>query len=82
MPKDNSSFEGGNSYRFRSAARHDARSLPVKSGRRHRIDCRGAGRHRVSRIERRHIATDNGRHDRCRAAPFGYDRPDRPSSGR
>ena len=27
-----------------------------------------------------HIATDNGRHERCRAAPFGNDRPDRPSS--
>jgi hypothetical protein len=72
--------EGGDSG-FRSAARHDARSLPIKSGRCHRIDCCGAGWHRVARIERQHIATDNGRHDRCRAAPLGYDRPRRPSSG-
>jgi hypothetical protein len=77
MPKDHSGFEGGDRDRRRIAARDDARPPRVKSGRRHRGDCRGAGWHRAARIERQHVATDDDRHERRRGAPFGSDRPDR-----
>jgi hypothetical protein len=46
------------------------------------IDWRGAGRNRVTRIERQYSATDDGRNERRRGAPFGSDQQDRPSSSR
>ena len=73
--------KAANRHRRRIAAYHDARPPRVKSGRRHRVNCRGAGRRRVARIECQHVATDDGRYDRRRGAPFGSDRQDRPSSG-
>src|ERR1700693_903016 len=58
MPKDYIDFQGGNRRRRRIAALYDARLVRVQSGRRGRIDCRGARRNRVARIERQYIATD------------------------
>ncbi len=81
MPKDYIGFQGGNRRRRRIAARYDARLIRNQSGRRDRIDCRGARRNRVARIERQYFATDDGRHERRRGAPFGSDQQDRPSSG-
>ena len=52
MPKDYIDFQGGNRRRRPIAAPYDARLIRVQSGRRDRIDCRGAGRNRVARIER------------------------------
>ena len=81
MPKDYIGFQGGNRRRRRIAALYDARLVRVQSGRRDRIDCRGARRNRVARIERQYFATDDGRNERRRGAPFGSDQQDRPSSG-
>jgi hypothetical protein len=47
-----SGFQGGNRRRRRIAGRYDARPIRIQSGRRYRIDCRGARRNRVARIER------------------------------
>jgi len=60
---------------------YDARLIRNQSGRRDRVDCRGARRNRVARIERQYLATDDGRNERRRGAPFGSDQQDRPSSG-
>ena len=38
-------------------------------------------RNRVARIERQYFATDDGRNEGRRGAPFGSDQQDRPSSG-
>ena len=81
MPKDYTGFRGGNRRRRQFAARYGARPIRIQSGRRHRIDCRGARRNCVVRIERQYVATDDGRHERRRGAPFGSDQQDRPSSG-
>jgi hypothetical protein len=90
MPKDYIGFQGGNRRRRRIAALYDAWLIRILSGRRDRIqscrcdriDCRGARRNRVARIERQYFATDDGRNERRRGAPFGSDQQDRPSSGR
>src|SRR5665213_1273635 len=66
----------------RIATLYDARLLRVQSGCSDRIDCRGAGRNRVARIERQHFATDDDRNERRRGVPFGSDQQDRPSSSR
>jgi len=81
MPKDYIGFQGGNRRRRRITALYDARLIRIQSGRRDRIDCRGARRNRVARIERQYFATDDGRNERRRGAPFGSDQQDRPSSG-
>ena len=81
MPKDYIGFQGGNRRRRRITALYDARLIRIQSGRRDWIDCRGARRNRVSRIERQYFATDDGRNERRRGAPFGSDQQDRPSSG-
>ena len=81
MPKDYTGFQGGHRRRYRVAALDDAWHIRIPSDRRDRIDCRGAGRNRVARIERQYVATDHGRNERCRDAPFGSDRQNRPSSG-
>ena len=81
MPKDYAGFQGGNRRWRRIAARYDARPIGIEPGRRHRVDRRSARRNRVARIERQYVATDDGRHERCRGAPFGSDQQDRPSSG-
>jgi hypothetical protein len=81
MPKDYIDFQGGNRRRRRIAALYDAWLIRIQSGRGDRIDCRGARRNRVSRIERQYFATDDGRNERRRRAPFGSDQQDRPSSG-
>jgi hypothetical protein len=81
MPKDYIGFQGGNRRRRRIAALYDARLIRIGSGRCDRIDCRGARRNRVSRIEYRYFATDDGRNERRRRAPFRSDQQDRPSSG-
>jgi hypothetical protein len=82
MPKDYIGFQGGNRRRRRIAALYDAWLIRILSGRRDRIDCRDARRNRVARIERQYFATDDGRNERRRGAPFGSDQQDRPSSGR
>jgi hypothetical protein len=82
MPEDHIGFQGGHRRRRRIAALDDARPIRVQSSRRDRIDCRGAGRNRVARIERQYLATDDGRHERSRGAPFGSDRQNRPSGSR
>jgi hypothetical protein len=82
MPKNYISFQGGNRWRRRIAALYDAWFIRIHSARGDRVDCRGARRNRVARIERQYIATDNGRSARRRGAPFGSDQHDRPSSGR
>jgi hypothetical protein len=82
MPKDHTGFQGGNRRGRRIAASDDVRPVRVQWGRRDRIDCRGAGRNRVARIERQHVATDNGRHERGGGASFGSDRPYRASNSR
>ena len=81
MPKDYIGFQGGNRRRRRIASRYDARPIRIQSGRHHRIDCHGARWNRVARVERQYVATDDGRHERRRGAPFGSDQQDRPSSG-
>jgi hypothetical protein len=81
MPKDYIGFQGGNRRRRCIAALYDARLIRIQSGRRDRIDRRGAGRNRGARIERQYLATDDGRNERRRSAPFGSDQQDRPSSG-
>ena len=81
MPKDHIGFEGGNRRWRRITALYDARLVRIQSGRRDRIDCRGARRNRVGRIQRQYFATDNGRNERRRGAPFGSDQQDRASSG-
>jgi len=81
MPKNHIGFQGGNRWRRRTAALYDARLIRNQSGHRDWVDCRGARRNRVARIERQYFATDDGRHERCRGAPFGSDQQDRPSSG-
>ena len=73
MPKDYIGFQGGNRWRRRIAARSDARPIRIQSGRRHRIDSLSAGWNRVARIEYQYVATDDGRHERRRGAPFGSD---------
>jgi hypothetical protein len=55
MPKDYIGFQGGNRWRRRIAALYDARLFRIQSCRRDRIDCRGAGRNRVARIERQYL---------------------------
>ena len=47
MPKDYIGFQGGNRRRRRITALYDARLIRIQSGRRDRIDCRGARRNRV-----------------------------------
>ena len=81
MPKDYIGFQGGNRRRRRIAALYGARLIRIQSGRRDRIDCRGARRNRVARIKRQYLATDDGRNERRRGDPFGSDQQDRPSSG-
>ena len=81
VPKGYIGFQGGNRRRRRVAALYDARLVRIQSGRCDRIDCRGVRRNRVARIERQHLATDDGRNERRRGAPFGSDQQDRPSSG-
>jgi hypothetical protein len=81
MSKDHIGFQGGNRRRRRIVALHDARPVRIQSGRRDRIDCRGARRNRVARVERQYFATDDGRNERRRRAPFGSDQQDRPSNG-
>jgi hypothetical protein len=83
MPKDYIGFQGGKRRRRRITALYDARLIRIQSGRRDRIDCRGARRNRVARIERQYFATDDGRNERRRGAPFGSDhaqRPEKPES--
>src|SRR3979409_1656472 len=82
MPKSYIGFQGGNRRRRRIAALYDAWFIRIQSGSGDRVDCRGARRNRVARIERPYIAPDKGRNARCRGAPFGSDQHDRPSSGR
>jgi hypothetical protein len=55
MPKDYIGFQGGNRWRRRIAALYDARLIRIQSCRRDRIDCRGARRNRVARIERQYL---------------------------
>jgi hypothetical protein len=81
MPKDYIGFQGGNRRRHRIAALYDARLIRIGTGRCDRIDCRGARRNRVSRIEYQYFATDDGRNERRRRAPFRSDQQDGPSSG-
>ena len=81
MPKDYVVFQGGNRRRRRIAALYDAWLIQIQSGRGDRIDCRGAWRYRVARIERQYFATGDGRNEHRRGAPFGSDQQDRPSSG-
>jgi hypothetical protein len=52
MPRGYIGLQGGNRRRHRIAALYGAWLIRIQSGRRDRIDCRGAGRNRVSRIER------------------------------
>ena len=81
MPKNYIGFQSGNRGRRRIATLYDARLVRIQSGCSDRIDCRGARRNRVARIERQYFATDDGRNERRRGAPFGSDQQDRPSSG-
>jgi hypothetical protein len=78
MPEDYIGFQSGNRRRRRIAALCDARLIRIQSGRRDRIDCRGARRNRVARIERQYFATDDSRNERRRGATFGSNQPDRP----
>ena len=55
MPNDYIGFQGGNRRRRRIAALYDARLIRIQSGSRGRIDCRGARRNRVARIERQYL---------------------------
>ena len=55
MPEDYIGFQSGNRRRRRIAALCDARLIRIQSGRRDRIDCRGAGRNRVARIKRQYL---------------------------
>jgi hypothetical protein len=82
MPKNYIGFQGGDRGRRRIAALYAARLIRLQSGRRGRIDCRGARRNRVARIERQYFATDDGRHERRRGAPLGSDQQNRPASSR
>ena len=82
MPKDHPVFQGGHRRRRSLAARDGARPVRVQSGRRPRVDRRGARRNRVARIECQYVAADDGRHQRRRGAPFGSDQPDRSPGGR
>ena len=79
MPKDYVVFQGGNRRRRRIT--DGAWLIRIQSGRGDRIDCRGARRNRVARIERQYFATGDGRNEHRRGAPFGSDQQDRPSSG-
>ena len=65
MPKVYMGFQGGDRQRRRLAVLYDARLIRIQSGRRDRIDCRGARRNRVVRIERQYFATDDGRNEGC-----------------
>jgi hypothetical protein len=76
MPKDHIDFQGGNRRRRCIAAFCDARLFRIQSGRRDRIDCRGARRNRVARIERQYSAGDDGRNERRRGASFQSDQQD------
>jgi hypothetical protein len=71
VPKDYIGFQSGNRGRRPIAALYDARLIRIQSGRRDRIDCCGARRNRVARIEHQYFATDYGRNERRRGAPFG-----------
>ena len=82
MPKSYTGFQGGDRRRRRIAAFYDAWFIRIQSGRGDRVNCRGAGRNRVARIERQYIARDNGRNARRRSAPFESDQHDRPSISR
>ena len=68
MPKDYIDFQGCNRRRRRIAALYVARLIRIQSSRRDRIDWRGAGRNRVTRIERQYSATYDGRNERRRGA--------------
>ena len=72
MPKDYIGFQGGNRWRRRIAALYDARLIRIQSCRRDRIDCRGARRKRVARIQRQYLQQTMAAMSAAEA-PFGSD---------
>ena len=82
MPNDYVGFQSGNRRRGGIADLYDDRLNQIQSSRRRRIDCLGARRNCVARIERQHFATDDGRNDHRRGAPFGANQQDQSSTSR